>query len=127
MLSLLVASAVSAASPFVASFEQVDANYGTSPWERWSFEIENTSSEEATLKLCPTDIDRIALDPARTTQHAFAVALGEDDWRFGCVEKRLQAGESVAVRAFTRPYGQPGSGRTLVLRDSNGAVIPAAS
>ena len=34
---------------------------------------------------------------------------------------------SVSLRAYTRPYGTPGSGRTLVLRDASGMVIPATS
>ncbi|WP_286690876.1 hypothetical protein, partial [Aeromicrobium sp. REDSEA-S38_B2] len=96
-------------------------------YEEWNFEIANTSAEEQTLRICPSDIDRIALDPARTTHRAFAVAFDGDSWRFGCIEKRLQAGDAVSLRAYTRPYGTPGSGRTLVLRDASGMVIPATS
>lgn len=127
MLSLLVATSVSASSPFAADFDRVEANYRESRWEEWNFEITNTSSEEQTLRICPSDIDRIAFDPARTTHHAFAVAFDSDTWRFGCVEKQLQAGGVVSLRAYTRPYGSPGSGRTLVLRDGSGTVIPTAS
>ena len=127
MLSLLAAAAVSASSPFSATFDKVEADYRRPSYEEWNFQIANTSSEEQTLRLCPSDIDRIALDPARTTHHAFAVAFDGDSWRFGCIEKRLQAGDAVSLRAYTRPYGTPGSGRTLVLRDASGMVIPATS
>ena len=127
MLSLLAAAVISASSPFTASFDTVEADYRQPSYEEWKFAITNTSAKEQTLRICPSDIDRIALDPARTTQHAFAVAFDSETWRYGCIEKRLQAGDAVSLRAYTRPYGTPGSGRTLVLRDASGAVIPATS
>ena len=127
MLSLLAATAVSIASPFVATFDRVEADFRESRYEEWTFKVTNMSSQDQTLRICPTDIDRIALDPARTTHHAFAVAFDTDSWRFGCIEKQLTAGDAVSLRAYTRPYGRVGSGRTLVLRDSSGVVIPATS
>ena len=127
MLSFLAATAITASSPFSATFDKVEADYRQPSYEEWSFAITNASAEDQTLRICPSDIDRIALDPARTTHHAFAVAFESDSWRFGCIEKRLQAGDAVSLRAYTRPYGTPGSGRTLVLRDASGAIIPAAS
>jgi len=127
MLSLLAATAVSIASPFAATFDRVEADYRQSQYEEWSFQITNVSSQDQTLRICPSDIDRIALDPARTTHHAFAVAFGTETWRFECIEKQLAAGDAVSLRAYTRPYGRVGSGRTLVLRDSDGVVIPATS
>ena len=51
----------------------------------------------------------------------------------GCIDRQevtapvLQAGDAVSLRAYTRPYGTPGSGRTLVLRAASGMVIPATS
>ena len=127
MLSFLAAAAVTASSPFSATFDTVEADYRQPSYEEWSFAISNTSAKDQTLRICPSDIDRVALDPARTTHHAFAVAFESDSWRFGCIEKRLRAGDAVSLRAYTRPYGTPGSGRTLVLRDASGAIIPAAS
>lgn len=127
MLSMIAAAALSITSPFVATFQGVDANYGRTPWERWSFVVSNTTEVEQTLRICPKDIDRVALDPARTTKHAFALSLGEEDWSFGCIETKLSSGESVDLRAYTRPYGLVNSGRTLVLHSSDGALIPATS
>ena len=127
MLSLLAAAAVSASSPFSATFDTVDADYRQPSHEQWNFAITNVSKEAQTLRICPSDIDRIALAPAQTTRHAFAVAFDRESWRYGCIEKRLEAGGEVSLRAYTRPYGAPGSGRTLVLRDANGVIIPASS
>ena len=127
MLTLIAATAISTASPFVADFEEVDANHRSPAWEGWQFTISNRSEEAQDFRMCPSNVERIALDPARTTKTAFALALGGNDWKFDCVETTLEAGENVRLKAFTRPYGLAGSGRTLVLRTDDGELIPIES
>lgn len=126
MLSIIAATALSATSPFVATLDDVDAKHQQPSWERWSFTLTNTSESEQDLRICPKDVDRIAHDPARTTKHAFALSFGDDDWNRGCVETSVAAGASVTLNAYTRPYGTPGTKRTVVLRSNDGLTIPTA-
>tara|TARA_B100000686_G_C16039042_1_gene594358 strand:- start:132 stop:542 length:411 start_codon:yes stop_codon:yes gene_type:complete len=130
MLSALAIAALSASSPFVATFQNVDARQVNAsrdqmPWERWSFTISNTSGSAQELRICPHNVDRVASDPARTTKRAFALAFGDASWSYNCIKTTIEGGASIDLRAYTRPYGQANSPRTLILHTSDGALIPA--
>jgi len=121
-----VVTAMLAVSPFTVSLVDVDKRVGgESPsWEEWTFNLSNTTATDRNFSVCPRDIDRIAHDPANTTMHAFAIGFDDDARTYGCTETVVPAGESIRLRVYTRPYGRRGSGRTLVIRDSDGAIVP---
>lgn len=123
MFGLLTVSAMFAATPLVAKLEDVDSKRGSASWERWSFSVTNTDDAARDVEICPKNVLRVAHDNAQTSKHAFALAFDDDDWSHGCVSRAMDAGETVRLKVFTRPYGTPGQGRTIVLTTSDGVPI----
>lgn len=123
MFGLLTVSAMFAATPLVATLEDVDSKRGLTGWERWSFSVKNTTDAARDVEICPRNVLRVAHDNAQTSKHAFALAFDDNEWSHGCVSRAVGAGETVKLKVFTRPYGTPGQGRTIVLTTSDGVPI----
>lgn len=129
MIGSVIAMIGMAYSPFYVSLVDVDKRVAPmefSSFERWTFNLTNSDSVDRSVSICPRNIDRIASDPAKTTQQAFAVAFGDEAWNYKCVDRMIAAGELVSLKVYTRPYGRAGSERTIVIRDMDGAIIPSA-
>lgn len=129
-LAALLFGSMSIPAPVSAEFVGYQFNDADNAlWERFDVRLTNTTSDETSLSLCPTESKLLVAEPRvgsriRTLgMTGSAVSLDGASWGFDCAERILPVGESVTVSLYFRSWVNSWNrrwGRSVLLSTSHG-------